>query len=299
MRERARASGRPEMYIGTEGGCLLQHVFAQGHNFSGINPGNLDNQFENVKRLILGQIAYDFPGSRAFFNYVLTDFHQEEGARARIFGQVLGLAFPRFSLAPFTFSADHISYYLVAGVKKAFRDHYRSGTTVFPAEMLEPGAPPPASVALVLKSLVGKSIHFASLAGEDITLAREGYRVRLEHGRALLVDSFGNLMGETGWVQWQEKDYFRLGRPASFGLWRSEDGPVYLKVLEKDQAPLQKPGRIFLSAELLHRLGRGNALRWSVLDQESTPSPATVETRAEGIEIHYPDDPACRCLIGK
>ena len=298
MRDVARKAGYPEMYMGTEVGNLLQHTFAQGHNFDGVNPGRKDNQFEDIKRMILGQHAYDFPGSRIYFNYVLSSQLSADKKRDNIFGHVLGLAFPRFSLAPFTGIRQQVATYFAAGVKRAFPAHYRNGRTEFPLDAVRPQSPPPTTLALTLRSDEALSVHFANLSEEDLVMEKDGFRARVTRGNAVLADSFGNLLGETDLVQWEGSDYIRLERLAALGLWRSGDGAAYLQAVEADRKSLTEPLRIFLSSELLNRIGASDAgtPEWQGLDSESSPIKVQTTSVPGGMEVVYPAGDDCRCL---
>ena len=292
IRRIAREAGHAEMYFGTEGGNLLQHTFAQGHNFGGIDPSRKDNNMEDIKRIVLAQVAYNFPDSRAYFNYVFrTPDH--------IFGHVLGLAFPRFALAPFTGTRHQVSYYFAAMVKKTFPDHYLRGHTEFPLDVLRPGSPPMTSIALVLRSHEGTSVHLANISGEELIMEKEGYVTQLANGCALMVDSFGNVMGETDMVQWQGTNYLHLDRPAAFGIWRNEEGNLYIQALEADRKSLRAPLHIFLSKELLQRMRvtMGEAHRWEGLDAEGGSIPIITKSTEKGHDVVYPSHETCRCLV--
>jgi hypothetical protein len=285
------------MYMGTEVGGLLQHLYAQGHNFEGVDPSRQDEHFEEIKRLLLGQLCYGFPGSRAFFNYC---FHGAQPGRESlcnwIYGHVLGLAFPRFSLATWSGVKSPIAYYFAPAVKKTFKEHYRYGATRFPKELALPGGPPLETLALTLESKAGLSAHFANLSGKEAVLSGEGYSVALGHGCALLADSFGNCLGQAQAVKLAGADYLALDHPMAFGLWRTAEDGIYLKLTELDQGALQQPARVFLSKTLLDRLAPGRELEWRALDKESAATPVEMQAEPAGVRIVYPADPACRCL---
>jgi len=299
MRKVAREAGYPEMYIGTEAGGFLQHTFAAGHCFDGINQARKDNNFEELKRLMIGQTAYDFPGSRAYLNYILgSQFNRDPNVTDCVFGHVLGLAFPRFAFAPFTYARRDVATYFTTAVKRAFPDHFLHGATEFPAEALRPDAPPMTSVTLALRSKEGLSVHLANLSGGDLSMEKEGYSATLPDGCALLCDSFGNVMGETDSVRCRGRDYIRLDRPAAFGVWRNEKGDAYLQALEIDRTPLKSPLRVFLGDELLSRLGISAETfgKWRGLDMEAKPISISATTVNGGLEMVYPTDAKCRCL---
>lgn len=285
--------------MGTEIGGLLQHTFAQGHNFEGIDPSRKDEKFEEIKRLILGQLAYDFPGSRAYFNYVFSHVPEGHEPADGIFGHVLGLAFPRFSLAPFTGVRHPVSSYFTAAVKRVFTQHYRNGRTGFPSELLLPGEPGIDTLALTLESEAGLSVHMANLSGQDAVLMEQGYSVTLGHGRAALIDSFGNAMGRAQEIRRGAAGYLGFDRPAAFGLWRGADARIYLCVREEDFAPLETPMRVSLSQALLDRLKLESHSPWCVLDDAADERPVEQESATTGLELVYPPGRACRCLAAK
>ena len=284
----------PHMYVGTEVGGLLQHTFAQGHNFEGTDPSRKDELFEEIKRMALAQIAYGFPGSRAFFNYCFEGAQPNRERTDGIFGHTLGLAFPRFSLAPWTGQPSPIGTYFATSVKRAFKTHYRYGQTQIPRELVLPGSNPE-TLTLVLESDAGYSVHFANLSGAAVTLEQDGYAAELEHGHALLVDSFGNAMGLTREVRLNGEPYLGFDRPVAFGLWRLDD-QVFLRILEPDRTTLNEPIRVFLAPALLDRLGQDSTQSWQALDKMSAPSPVSCTPASNGLELVYPSDPTCRCL---
>jgi hypothetical protein len=297
IRQVARAAGDPAMYMGTEVGGLLQHLYAQGHNFEGVDPSWKEKGFEEVKRLLLGQLCYGFPGSRAFFNYCFVSGQPKPEYRAdSLFGHALGLAFPRFSLATWGAYPTPIGYYFAAAVKKAFKEHYRYGATEFPEELVRPGAAPLETLGLALKSKAGLSVHFANVSGKQATLSGHGYTAALGHNCALLADSFGNCMGQAQALQFEGADYLRFDRPVAFGLWRTAEGAVYLRVLEADQTELRSPAQAWLSKTLLDRLAPGKTLAWRALDKESAAKPVETKVVAAGIWLLYPAEAGCRCL---
>jgi hypothetical protein len=299
IRQVARAAGDPAMYMGTEVGGLLQHLYAQGHNFEGVDPSWKEKGFEEVKRLLLGQLCYGFPGSRAFFNYCFVSGQPKPDYRADgLFGHALGLAFPRFSLAAWAAYPTPIGYYFAAAVKRAFKEHYRYGATKFPKELVLPGAPPLETIALALESKAGLSVHFANVSGKEATLSGSGYSTTLDHNCALLADSFGNCMGQAQALQLDGADYLRFDRPVAFGLWRTAEGAVYLRVLEADQTELRSPAQAWLSKTLLDRLAPGKKLVWTALDKDSAATPADARVEAAGMCLTYPAGSICRCLRG-
>jgi hypothetical protein len=297
IRQVARAAGDPAMYMGTEVGGLLQHLYAQGHNFEGVDPSWKEKGFEEVKRLLLGQLCYGFPGSRAFFNYCFVSGQPKPEYRAdSLFGHALGLAFPRFSLATWGAYPTPIGYYFAAAVKKAFKEHYRYGATEFPEELVRPGAAPLETLGLALKSKAGLSVHFANVSGKQATLSGHGYTAALGHNCALLADSFGNCMGQAQALQFEGADYLRFDRPVAFGLWRTAEGAVYLRVLEADQTELRSPAQAWLSKTLLDRLAPGKTLAWRALDKESAAKPVETRPDSAGGQLVFPAGAACRCL---
>jgi hypothetical protein len=297
IRQAARKAGYPEMYLGTEVGGLLQHTFAQGHNAEGVDPSRKDEGFEEIKRMLLGQLCYGFPGSRAFFNCCFHGAIPGTDERSDcVYGQALALAFPRFSLAPWSGKPSPIAYYFAAAVKKAFKQHYRYGVTKFPRELALPGGPPLETLALALESPAGLSVHFANLSGKEAVLSERGYSTALGHGCALLADSFGNCLGKAQTVKLNGADYLALDRPLAFGLWCAPEGAVYLRVLEADETELRGPAQVWISKVLLDRLAPGKTLAWHALDKESAATPVETKPVATGIWLLYPAEAACRCL---
>ncbi|MFC1451734.1 hypothetical protein ACFLSJ_00130 [Verrucomicrobiota bacterium] len=294
MRQVARDAGMPHMYVGTEVGGLLQHTFAQGHNFEGTDPSRKDELFEEVKRMALAQIAYGYEGSRAFFNYCFEGAQPNMAPADGIFGHALGLAFPRFSLAPWTGQPSPIGTYFATGVKRAFKEHYRYGRTQIPDELVLPGSKPD-TLALVLESDVGRSVHLANLSSRAAALEADGMRARLEHGCACLADTFGNAMGETGAIEVDDERYLGFDRPVCFGLWRTDEG-VFLRILETGRAPLAQPVRVFLSQCLVDRTGPDRAMSWQALDSSGTATDVSATPVENGLELVYPNGPECRCL---
>jgi hypothetical protein len=282
------------MYIGTENGNLLQHTFAPGHNFEGVDPSRKDENFEEIKRLLLGQLCYDFPGSRAYFNYVFANQPMPEVDA--VYGHALGLAFPRFSLAPHTRRLDPVASFFAAAVKRHYPAHYRAGQVRYPPELVRPGAAPLATLALRLESAAGTSVHLANLSGQPAVLEEAGYAAELGHGCALVADSFGNLMGRIRAVRWQGAPYVDAGREVVLAVWRTGDGTVYLRVLDPDQRELRAPATVFLSKAWLARAAGAGSLNWQALDAQAAGSAVEVSSKPDGVELVYPSGPACRCL---